>query len=131
MRERVILLLDGDHEALAPAVPLTTSDERLRLAWPCRAARSSFEVAALLGIETRATELPEEDPQLLVGSVLLYRDDDEDATTWLRFGLATVVLARAGVESTEADAWLLAALLAPAAALFERLPPSMVRAVLA
>jgi hypothetical protein len=104
--------LDGPRALVDADVAGASSEALALLAWPFRASRDARDVAEQLGVELLPTELPaESEAQILVGAVLMYRDDD-DADKWIRFGLAAVVLERAGVVATEADTWQLAAHLA-------------------
>ena len=124
MRHRVELLLGGLHSLIGAPAPLTSSAERDAMAWPVRGCRGAAPLmAAQLGLTLRAAALPEACPSMLAGRVVCYRDDD-DAHTWMLFGIATAVLSTHEVEANEADAWLLAARLARPAALFERAPVS-------
>lgn len=109
MCNHVGITLDGPRALADADAPEVRPGKLALLAWPFRAALDAFDVAEQLGVELLPTDLPaESEAQILVGSVLMYRDD-ADANKWIRFGLAAVVLARAGVDATEADTWQLAA----------------------
>ncbi len=122
MKSRARCIIDGRWTDVGAEAPATTAEDRERLAWQFRAARSPSALAAALGIKLLAADLDDE-PQSIRGTTLAYRDDD-DAATWILYGLAGEVLRLAGTSSTESDVWLLAARLAGASALFERAPRS-------
>lgn len=122
MRDRALFVLAGRYAEAGAEAPAMSHVERELLARTYFSARHISAVADILGVTLVAADLPAEDPQLLIGGELRYRDDD-DAQAWIAFGLAGVVLARAFAESTESDAWLLAARLSGSVPLFDRVSP--------
>jgi hypothetical protein len=130
MKDRATAILAGLHESIGAEGPATTPEDRERLAWPYRAARSLLAIAGLLGITLVAADLPPEDPQMLVVRTLFYRDD-QDAAMWILFGLAGEICLRDDIDANEADRWLLASCLGDRLSddepLFDRAARSAVR----
>lgn len=119
MAEIVQDVLAARYAAAGLAPPLTSPDQRDALA-SClvEGFRGARQSASEVGLTPRRADLPEGAPFALQGRDLLYRAGPNEEA-WILCGVALKLLARAGIESNAADAWLLASTIAHGYALLD------------